>query len=216
MYQILKNNWRYVYICEDEPKENPFGSGIFIPLENSIDYAYIWDNENKIIICFCGTKNDEAWLNDFTIHDFYEDFPSVHAGFYKGWMEFEKPIFDYLKNNVNPELTIEYKGFSRGSALCTLGAYFTKKKLKRKTENYNFASPRVGLYSFVLAYSDMLIPTIRVVNGWDMICEMPTTSMGFYHIGTERIWLEQPVYHKYFYKIRDHKPNSYNKAIINL
>jgi hypothetical protein len=65
-------------------------------------------------------------------------------------------------------------GHSMGGALAVLTACRLAKMGRAPTAIYTFGSPRVGDRSFCAGYA---LPTYRVVNGLDLVPEMPLASM---------------------------------------
>ena len=61
--KIIPNMWIFAEACKDEPTgaESLFSKSIFIPMKNNLDFGYLAEFENRIIICFEGTKNIKAW-----------------------------------------------------------------------------------------------------------------------------------------------------------
>jgi hypothetical protein len=216
---MLQDMARYSKICYDNPKgtEPLFKDCIdFVPMQNDIDYGCIVYYKDRIVIAFKGTVGVEAWIEDFRVAKLAEG-NTIHKGFYDAWVNFKKPIQDYLKNYYTDDsfkLPIFCTGHSRGAAITTLCARHLKKNMKLavNVSNINFGSPALGNGSYRDEYGFLGIYTTRVVNGYDIVTDLPPHDFGFRHVGTE-VHLPQPAIHKWFWRIRDHYIENYEKAL---
>lgn len=212
---MVQDIWRFALLAYKYDSDSPLiKDAINTRLENPIDIGYISEFSNRVIIAFSGTKGKpESWISDFdTATTTLTEYGTVHEGFYKGWSEFEKPISDYIKNNVEPDKPIFCTGHSRGGALCTLCALHLSKKFKNQVSNIHFASPKAGKQDFRDMYEHSPIYTSRVVNGYDIVPEVPFYDMGFRAVG-RLIHFPQPIWHKFFCRISDHYPENYKIAV---
>jgi predicted lipase len=222
---IVQEMWQFAKLAEKEPHDNSdllVKDSIFTPMSNSLDYGYIADFKDRVIIAFRGTRglfNDkgmfdpDSWISDLTFFDVKEtNIGTLHEGFWNGWKEFENPIVDYIKNNVPIDKPIIYEGYSRGSTLATLGAIHCAHPniLNRPCSNINFGSPKVGKSDFRDIYEKLPIHTTRCVNGHDIVPELPLWDQGFRHVGN-LVHFKEATEHQFFHIFRDHA--EYDQAV---
>ena len=213
----IQDIWRFANLAYDEPTDAKYSllldRCVLTPIKNDLDYVFIADFPERIIISFRGTPGKiKPWLSNLDFKAVQDiDGGTVHEGFYLGWSAFEKAISSYIFNNTHPTIPIFCTGHSRGAALATHCAFHLVKKFPfHKISNINFGSPKVGKGNFRDSYNYLPIYTSRVVNGYDLVPSLPLWDMGFRDL-CPSIDLYEPFYHKYFYKIRDHL--TYDKAV---
>ena len=140
------------------------------------------EQPDKIIIAFTGSESITDWRQniDFKL----EPFPlagnaKVHSGFLECFLSVKHQIFKLIKDDPRP---IFLTGHSLGGAIATLAA------LSIKIFHYNtnltcvtFGSPKPGNKCFAQLYSDLEIPTYRIVNSSDIVPSLPRWWQGDYH-----------------------------------
>ncbi|MCG7904680.1 MAG: lipase family protein [Candidatus Thiodiazotropha weberae] len=92
-------------------------------------------------------------------------------------------LIDKYRHASRPLSKVYITGHSLGGALCqlfTLDLALSRPDIR--TENINFASPRVGNQAFVDFYGAQTHhPILRVVNVHDAVPHLPPTELGFRH-----------------------------------
>lgn len=216
---IIADIWKFAYIAYQEPRANTDSAflfkSIFTPMNNNLDYGYIAEFEDRIIIAFRGTKGKfESWFTNFEFEkDSLPDGKNIHQGFYDGWSAFKDTISNYIKiNGDNKKIYIT--GHSRGGALCSLCARHIAKNLKMPCCNLAFAPPKQGNKEYRDEFNLLPIDSTNIINGYDIVPNVPFYDLGFRDVG-KTLHLSQPWWHKWFHEIRDHYPENYTKAIFN-
>lgn len=225
--RIIPDMWRFAEICSHEPTgEQPLFSGsIFTPMKNDLDFGYIADFKDRLIICFMGTKNLQAWISDFDVFPLRDDSKitnghwgegSICDGFYTGWSEFKKPITDYLIRNQNDsKKNIICTGHSRGGVLAILCARHLAKNLNMPCSCISFGSPAPGNKKCRDVINKLPIDLTRVVHGYDIVTYLPPEELGFKQPGKKE-WLKESILHKLIphLRIKDHFYSTYTKGLI--
>jgi len=193
---------------------------LYIPFVNDKDFAFLAETSYKIIIAFSGTKNLRAMINNFDAYPLGEGM--ILDGFYRSW-EYYKDAFDrFIRDNfhvrandfsgIKKELFIT--GHSRGGALASLCARHFAKNRRKTNTCYSFGAPPQGTKQYVDQYNQLPPLNIRCVNGYDIVPTMLLPkSLGFLHQNYLH-WFPQPLWHRWFHKIRDHYYSNYTKAIL--
>jgi predicted lipase len=200
----------------------------FVPMQNNLDYGYMAEYKDKLVICFKGTKNIAAWVSDFDVYPLRSDYLFVDGnwgkgtiadGFYTGWSAFKSTISDYIKNNlINGSLSkkIICTGMSRGGTLAILAARHIAKNLKLPCSCISFGSPAPG--SSVLRDEIDILPInlTRVVYGKDPVPTLPPERFGFRQPG-KLLSLPAPgvTLPLRIFRIKHHFYSSYTKGIMN-
>ena len=226
--KIIPDLWRFSSIARFDPKNSrdlikldpTLGKGlcVFIPMYSKIDYGFIAEYNDRLIICFRGTRKDiRAYISDIDTYpllkDGYWGKGTIHNGFYSGWESFKRGITNYISELYkHTKMPIYCCGHSRGGALATLCARHIAKNMKIPCSCLPSGSPKVGIKAFRDQFDLLPINCTRVVNGYDIVPELPPYDFGFRHIGKLH-WLKQPRWHKYFRYFSDHHYESYQKEI---
>jgi len=192
---------------------------LYIPFFNNEDFAVVMEKKDKIIIAFSGTKNCRAWISNFDPYPLGEGM--IHDGFYTAWSYFKDAFDRYFRDNFDVETKnfsgikkdIWITGHSRGGALASLCARHFAKNRHKTVACMTFGAPAQGTCEYVDQYKELFLDHTRVINGYDIVPEMPSRNLGFYH-QMSLIHLPQPRWHKWFHKVRDHFYSNYTKAIM--
>lgn len=230
--KIIPNMWQYAEaICHDDMVNDPlFKKAInFIPLINDLDSCYLAEFEDKLIICFAGTKNLEAWISDFTTYPLKDEcFIHKHDGkichgFYEGWIAYKDIIFDYIRRMSIPRKPIFCTGHSRGGVLACICAGAIAEDLGYPVSCISFGSPAPGNKAYRDKYDLLSVNYTRVVHSLDIVTTVPPDALGFKQPG-KLFKLDESVYswipewvRKLMLRTRviDHYWSAYTKALIN-
>ena len=222
--------WQWAELVCHEPKELDPKYGVlnFTPMNNKDDYGFIAEFSDKILFAFRGTKGKlEPWIQNFDPYPLKDDGKvayikdtlkgglwgdgMIHDGFYTAWSFFKDPVTQYLKA-MNEKKDIYCTGHSRGGALSTLCSRHIAKNLGMPCSCISYGAPSQGIAAYRDQYNLLPIYHTRVVNGYDIVPNLPPYDLGFRHVGI-LMNLSQPAWHKWFHRIRDHFYTSYTKAI---
>ena len=191
--------------------------------ENDIDFMFIAETEDYIVISFAGTKDIrekngiKAWIRNINIYPLQDGM--IAEGVYNSWEYFKDPIKEYFQNNIyklNQKL-IYVTGHSAGGGIGRLCSRYLAKKLKISHGCITIGAPAQGTSEYVDEYENELYPyitfSIRIVNGYEITESVPPASCGFRHI-SPLLRLKQPFYHRFFFRITDHFYSKTTKALI--
>jgi hypothetical protein len=232
--------WQYTELASHEPKfetSSPLlKDSTFTSMENSLDYGYIAEFPDRIVISFEGSKNLKAWISDFTAYPSkWEDTlkhtktgekGTIHNGFYEAWTYFKPVIENYLlsynqsnkavcaqvwKEKKQPPIYVY--GHSRGGALAALCARHIAKNLGVPCSCIMFGAPAQGNKEYRNEFNLLPINCTDVIHGYEFTRDLPPGWAGFRRAG-RFLWLSEPLWHRYFSKIRDHFPSNTTKALM--
>ena len=138
---------------------------------------------DKIIIAFCGSESLVDWKQnaDFALKAFpLPGSSKVHSGFLECFLSVKYQLLNLLENE---QRSIFLTGHSLGGAIATLAAVdFKMSKYAANINCVTFGSPKPGNKSFAQLYSDLEIPTLRVINSNDIVPTLPKWWQGgWYH-----------------------------------
>ncbi|MBN1604716.1 MAG: lipase family protein [Chitinispirillaceae bacterium] len=232
---IIAQMWLHAEMCSHTPNgsEELFADSIFIPMENSLDFGYYAEYDNRIIICFQGTKNPAAWVSDFDVYPLRSDYHisdgywgkgTICDGFYTGWSAF-KPVITSLIRNSDPIKNKEGKwgykpifnaGHSRGGTLSILSARHIAKNLNIPCSCVASGSPAPGNKELRDEIDGLPINLTRVVKGYDIVTTLPPKSFGFRQPG-KLLWLPAKKITRVFkfIRIKHHFYSEYTKSLID-
>ncbi|KAM3137211.1 hypothetical protein pb186bvf_010757 [Paramecium bursaria] len=172
--------------------------------------AYDQDND-RIIISIRGSDNLKNWIQNLNLfHTKYNKCKGckVHHGF--------KNVYENLANNLqacayslnanHPNATLVVTGHSLGAAQATLAVLEINEQIKKVDIFYIYGSPRVGNKKFVEYAEKQLSHTFiaRITHAKDPFIHLPTTWMGYKHLGYE-IFLPGDSYQEYKVCYREDK-----------
>jgi hypothetical protein len=216
---------------------------IFTPMWNDTDYAFIAEFSDRIVIAFCPTSDDLGWVSNFDIlplagkSEWESDV--VHKGFFTSWEYFEPSVTQYLLQYIKQSIGEEdvehvtkksagsfwrfwklksllITGHSRGGALGTLCSGYVGKQLDIPHSAIFFGCPRAGTKDFRDQYNMLPVDCTRVINGRDIVAQVPPDSTGARAVGKEVVY--PPHIGGWFTRkkdlIRDHYHSRYTQSIM--
>lgn len=216
----------------------------FVPLYNDTDYAYIAEFDHAVVMSFRGTKNIRAWKENTDIYpltkgeldhaiglvknngvspyDASEKVGLLKSGpwgggciannTYEAWSYFKQAVDDYLKGGTRDK-DWYFTGHSRGGAIAPLAARHLAKNRRKECQCVSFGAPRIGTIGFKMQMASLPLKYVNVHHGYEFTESLPPKILGFVHAGN-RIWLKEPWFHRFFYRIRDHFYSTTTKALI--
>lgn len=151
-------------------------------------FGYVATRPGAVFVSVRGTETPGEWLCDFEAVPMacHVGTGQVHQGFQKVYEVIRDSALAALKSALHPGDDVFITGHSLGAALATLLA----NDAVSVTENIQvctFAGPRTGLGDFVAAYNQRLPGTLRVVNRWDIVPNVPVPAPPlclYQHVGT--------------------------------
>lgn len=202
---------------DDNPKsENLYNIQTF---NNELDvngfYAYDKDNK-KLYISFRGT---ECKFKDIIFDLLFKKLyifkgVKVHSGFLLTYLSIRQKLLSLIIDSDIEKIVVT--GHSMGGALATLCAFDMKNKFENKSvECFTFGSPRVGNRNFSKEYNKMNIYSFRVVNGSDVVENLPYSFLGYKHVNDRiRLGEKRKCYNYFWGKCgKDHYYTSYEKEL---
>lgn len=187
---------------------DPPGFNISINLDTDIMYQRVnvaWflysSRMNLAIVVFTGTYNNTLTavdLNYFQVEasniNHYKPDMKLHGGMHTLYTNIQKDLHSYIRKYVNIETIVLTTGASLGGAMSGIAAldlYELKLTdyvlpLLKNIMHYSFASPRVFNVPAGDVYHEQTIPSHRIVNISDVVCDTPLAVMRgqfFVHIG---------------------------------
>jgi hypothetical protein len=151
--------------------------------------------QRTVIVDICGTRSvidgkpsAEQWLTDLDINMVPNPYGPgyLHRGFLNRTQAVHKSIWDAIDSVEYDALIIvaHSLGVSIGTDLALQIAEF-KPQYAARVVGYLFEGPRV-MDAVAAADFDSKFPNWwRIVNPWDIVPNVPTSRMGFKHVGNE-------------------------------
>lgn len=225
--------WKHSDLAYSSPtskKNNPLlkEAEEFVPFANNIDYGYIAIYEDHIIISFKGTNNLKGWISNFNVFPLEKDEylkknlkegkwgkGIIHDGFYEAW-KFFKPCITRLidKYHINStDKDIYITGHSRGGALAELCARHLAKNLGIKCSCVTFGAPSVGIKEYRDQFRSLPINGTRVINGWDIVPNVPPHILGFRPGCANKFWIRAAWWKKFIPRLVSKFHTTYGEAI---
>lgn len=174
---------------------------------------YIDDILGRVIVSFRGTTSVEDKLIDLDlVKTKYSGKITVHSGFYKQlflskvYVNFYQDLINILKQK---QYEVFITGHSLGAALATLFSFKLSHVIDDKINLITFASPKVGNYHWMKAFSERSnISNTRVVVTSDPI---PLTPIFTYYHVSNPYYLRSG---RFFWYIEDHSTTKYKKLLL--
>lgn len=143
-------------------------------------FGAIQGSDGTTLIAFRGTQPDEIRHLATNLQaqqiEWNESGGRVHAGFAKAIRGVLPQVLDWLAGEGQPRSRLILTGHSLGAALATLAASVLKPEML-----ITLGSPRVGDAEFVASLAH--INVVRVVNGCDVVTQLPPALSFYAHAG---------------------------------
>jgi triacylglycerol lipase len=151
-------------------------------------FGFVATRPGAVLVAIRGTETPGEWLCDFEANPASCQITSgrVHEGFQKVYEVIQASALQGLSNAFTTGDTLYVTGHSLGAALAVLFA----DDAVSATQNLllaTFAGPRTGLGDFVAAFNRRVPNTVRVVNRWDIVPNVPVPAPPdclYEHVGT--------------------------------
>lgn len=140
-------------------------------------FGFVASRPGAVLVSIRGTESPGEWLCDFEAVPTGCQIASgtVHEGFQKVYEVIQTSALDGLRSALKPGDTLFITGHSLGAALAILFAYDAV-SVTQNVRVCTFAGPRVGLGDFVTSYNQRVPETLRVVNRWDIVPNVPVPA----------------------------------------
>jgi predicted lipase len=149
-------------------------------------------NHETFLICFKGTNGTSEWIHNFDAvkidSPFVEVSGKVHKGFLFRFEHMQKEINDIFKSISKMEEVpkrLIFVGHSLGATTALYSALFARTFFGKDTEiiSIGFGSPRPGNRRFEKDAEKQLDAIAVFRNGEDLVTKVPTSWMGYRHVG---------------------------------
>lgn len=234
---IIAEMWTYAELCSHNRKDSGDGDldefdfisdhiavaspgSLFIQMQNQMEYCFIAELSDKLIVCFRGTDGVKAWVNNFNILPLQYGY--MHQGFYDLFQEFAPAIDTYFmgafslcsKDFSSCPKPVFCTGHSLGGIMAQYCARHLAKHRKLPVSCVNFGAPVGGTKAWRDELDLLPINHTRVVNGYDLITRL---DLGIGRHAGKLLWLKRPKWHSLFNwrKLYDHAYSQYTKALIS-
>ena len=139
-------------------------------------FGFVASRPGAVFVSIRGTETPGEWLCDFEAVPTASQIGTgtVHEGFQKVYEVIRDSALDGLRL-LNRDDQLFITGHSLGAALAILFA----NDVVSRTQNLQvctFAGPRTGLGDFVDSYNTHVPSTLRVVNRWDIVPNVPVPA----------------------------------------
>jgi predicted lipase len=144
----------------------------------------IAEKDDAIIVAFAGTDPGvwETLATDFDIRPIGGQ--NTHGGFQAAADAAQDRVRHAIDRSQATSRPLFITGHSLGAALAALASQFAAQSHAPPKAVYAFGMPRVGGESFCNDYNDVLGSiTYRFVHGLDVVARIPTSAIGFRHVG---------------------------------
>jgi triacylglycerol lipase len=140
-------------------------------------FGFVATRPSAVFVSFRGTETPGEWLSDFEAIPTSSQIGNgrVHEGFQKVYEVIRESALDGLRAVLNSGDQVFVTGHSLGAALAILFANDAV-SLAPNLQVCTFAGPRTGLGDFVSSYNQRVPSTLRVVNRWDIVPNLPVPA----------------------------------------
>jgi triacylglycerol lipase len=146
-------------------------------LKSSPIFGFVATRPGAVCVSLRGTETLGEWLCDFeAVPTPYQiGTGAVHEGFQKVYQVIRESSLEALRSVLNLGDEVFITGHSLGAALAILFANDAV-SLTSNLQVCTFAGPRTGLGDFVSSYNQRVPRTLRVVNRWDLVPNVPVPA----------------------------------------
>lgn len=246
--RVIRDMWKFAEAAKHEPTgtELLFKNAIFTVFKNDMDYMYIAEFNDRIIMSFRGSQyNLKAWINDFDTYPLKDDLLKkgpwgdgiIHDGFYTAWSRFKQRVDVYLKeylkrtridvsvDDINKIRKFDFGRYIDKPIFCTAhsrGAALVTLCSRHLAKNCGISNSCISFGS----------PAQGIKEYRDQYNKLPidhTRVVNGYDIVPKfppraldfrhvgkLFWMKQPWWHWLFCKIYDHFYSSYERKIDKL
>jgi hypothetical protein len=215
-----------IYTYKDEELLKDFFKGREYSLINpyGILPCFVVPVGGIVFVVFKGSNTYKDYITNsrvLQVDDNYDIPGWIHKGFYKRLfdnnkhLDVSKEILKYTVGGSNIVVT----GHSLGAGIGSLFYSWFKERSSSICKLITFGSPRVGNYRYALS----ILNSTRIVNGEDVITQVPPTPL-YYHIGKNlnirckqkgaTTWWNCLPFIKKRYSIIDHSVNEYIRVLM--
>ncbi len=140
-------------------------------------FGFVASRPGATLVSIRGTESPGEWLCDF------EAAPAsckigtgtVHEGFQKVYEVIQNSAIESVRSVLKTGDKLLVTGHSLGAALAILFANDAV-SITQNLQVCTFAGPRTGLDDFVTSYNQRIPDTLRVVNRWDIVPNVPVPA----------------------------------------
>jgi triacylglycerol lipase len=151
-------------------------------------FGFVATRPGAVFVSIRGTEAPGEWLCDFEAVPTACDIGTgtVHQGFQRVYEVIRDSAIDGLTGALRPGDNVLVTGHSLGAALAILFANDAA-SITQNIQVCTFAGPRTGLGDFGSSYDKRIPGTLRVVNRWDIVPNVPVPAPPlclYKHVGT--------------------------------
>ncbi len=163
------------------PGDYTLVSGFKTTLDSADEwFGFVLESSDKVVVTFGGNFTSFDWLAEMnmtqTQFPFYPRNTRTQYTLTSIYSACREQLFNIL-SNLDPSKRLHLTGHSLGGALATLLTLDAAVNTRFKQPiMYNFGSPRVGNAKFAATYNKLIKNSIRVVNIYDLVCCLPSTT----------------------------------------
>lgn len=204
----IKYAWALCMLSSKEPHENSdplVANAKFDWMESKLDtYGYVAEFSDFLIFVPRETRGlftdghftPLAWAEDLYTVDCKEtDYGTFHKGFHDIWDTFQAFVFDHVAS-IPKDKPFICRGYSQGGAIARHASLHVGKKFNRDCNIITFGEPKIGKQDVVDTYSTLRGTSLRIINGYDVVPNVPLYDMGYRDI-REYAKFPQPEWHKF-------------------
>lgn len=220
----IAHSWYYAELCAHDQQDSGDGDedladyirdkvkGPIVEFSNELEYCYVLELPDRILVVFRGTRGRKAWLNNARVLPPYVE-GYMHRGFFD-LMEYFYPHIRDALNLLGNHKPLYFTGHSLGGIMSQYAAKFMWERMGLPSTCINFGAPCGGIVGWGVVMNSYPIHNVRVVNGRDIVTEVLDDTIGA-HAGLllklpRPLWFERiPVL-----QLWDHAYSSYTKSLI--